>query len=131
MSVRNERVEILDFEDVGADPTQEGEVVRNGGDLKGFFGGTVKSLFSGDDPFSLFNAINESHELLYSENSDGLFTGILAHVPGDPAQKIRELDNLSCDADGLINGARVRQYGSDRTTVIETLTLSGQVWTKS
>lgn len=128
---RGERVDFIDFLDQAGDPSEESVMQRNGADIRVFIGGQVRSIFGGDDAFSLFNFINESYEILYTENANGVFDAILAHVPGNPLQKIREYDQFTCNAAGLVNGMRVRQYGPDRTTVVETMTFSSGVWTKS
>ena len=115
---------------------------RDGGDLRfrdvnntgtSGEGVSLSDLLSGgvgDAPFSFFNAINESYELEYTR-VDGLITGLLAHVPGDNAQKIREVDNISISGDGLVSGMRIRQYAANRTSVLETFTLAGNVWIRT
>jgi hypothetical protein len=133
---RGERVDDLFFLDQTAagNPTEEGLVRRVSNDLVALLGGTVKSLTegaaSGDDANSLFNDLNESHDITYTETA-GVITSVLAHAPGVPATKIREIDQLTVNAQGLLNGCRIRQYGDDGSTVLETLTFNGTGWVKS
>lgn len=132
---RAERVDDLFFEDqtVAGNPAEEGLVRRVSGDLVAFIGGSVKSLTSGvggsgDDPNSLFNDLNESYDLLITRDAELCPTSVLAHAPGVPGTKIREIDNITFDIDCNINGMRIRQFADDGTTVLETLTFNGTGW---
>ncbi len=92
----------------------------------------VDTVISGaDNPNSLYNNLNESYELLFTE-TDCIRTGILAHEVGNPAVKIREWDQFTYDANCMVTGMRVRQFADDGTTVLETMTLTGgNVWTRT
>jgi hypothetical protein len=79
---------------------------------------------AGDNPDSLFNNLNESHELLYTQ-TEGLITGVLAHAPGNPSIKIREIDNYVVSFEGLSFSGRLRHFGPDGSTVVETITFNG------
>lgn len=86
---------------------------------------------AGDDPDSLFNDLNESYDILETRDANLCPTNILAHAPGAPATKIREIDQITYDAQCNINGMRIRQYAGDGTTVVETMTYNGSGWVKS
>ncbi len=121
------------YTDEGTLSTQEGEVRYTGGrfslfDALGEY--DPRSGGAGDDPNSLFNNLNESFDILITE-TDCVTTSILAHAPGDPLTKIREIDNFTMDALGITTGMRIRQFDQDGTTVLETMTYNGTGWVKS
>lgn len=121
------------YSDEGTLATQVGEVRYTAGrfslfDALGEY--DPRSGGAGDNPDSLFNNLNESFDILVTE-TDCVATSILAHAPGDPSVKIREIDNFTIDALGITNGMRVRQFAADGTTVLETMTYNGTGWVRS
>lgn len=122
----------LFFEDNPGVPAGTGHIRYDG---SGFVAEDSIGVFNlrtagSDDPNSLFNDLNESYDLSFTEVA-GLITEVFAHAPGVPANRIRAVDNMTCDAAGIINGMRLRQYADDGTTVIETLTYNGTGWVKT
>lgn len=113
------------LDDLAADgpPTTEGAIRRLGTDIVALVGGNVKSLLTGDDPDSLFNSLNETHQIQITRTL-GIPTSILAHAVGNPLQKIREVDQITYTL-GRVSGYRVRQFAADGSTVVETLTFVG------
>lgn len=69
---------------------------------------------------TLVHALNETHEEVPTFNADGVITTIVAQGVGG-GTLIRDVDNLTADADGLITGYRVRQRDGTGM-VVQTLT---------
>lgn len=114
---------ILDDLTVEGNPTVEGAIRRVNDDVVAFLGGNVKSLTQGDDADSLFNSLNETHQVVITRTL-GIPTAILAHAVGNPALKIREVDQITYTL-GRVSGYRVRHFAADGSTVVETLTFAG------
>lgn len=68
----------------------------------------------------LVHALDETHEQVPVITADGLITSVVAQVVGG-GTSIRDYDQITVDADGLITGARVQQRNGSGA-VVETLT---------
>lgn len=126
MGVRDERVEDIFFEPLTGDPTEEGQVRLTSSDLRGFINGQVRSLVGGLDAAGhalldeLVHDLAETHEQIPTFDADGVMTSLVAQGVGG-GTVIRDVDQLTADADGLITGARVRQRDA-AGAVVQTLT---------
>ena len=81
-------------------------------------GGISEAQHEALDHFT--HALNESHEQIPVFNADGVITSVTAQGV-DGGTVIRDMDNLTADADGLITGARTRHRNA-AGVVVETLT---------